>query len=326
MTASKLRWRSLSRVIVPVAATLTVGALLAGLPADAQFGDPSKVTLKTTPVTGNVTMIEGANGFAGGNVAASVGEDGVLLVDDHLQPLSAKLKAKIATLSRKPIRFVVNTHWHADHSGGNAALGAAGAVLVAQDNVRKRMSVEQFREFMGQKSTVPPSPKGALPVVTFGQDVTLHFNGDEITASHVPAAHTDGDVIVHFKKANVLHMGDLFNTMGYPFADPNSGGQFDGFLAAADRALALANDGTRIIPGHGAIAGRAELQAWRDMLAEVRARVAKLVAAGKTLDEIQAAKPTADLDERYGKGFIKPEQVVAAAHRSVTAAKPAPRR
>ena len=233
------------------------------------MGDPTKVTLKTTPVTGGISMIEGANGFSGGNIAVSVGDDGVLVIDDGLQPIAPKLRTSLAALSKKPVRFVINTHVHGDHTGGNAMLGGAGAVIVAHYNVRKRLSGEQFVEFLGQKMTIPASPAAALPVVTFTDDITLFFDGDELHVVHVPPAHTDGDALVHFKKANVLHMGDTF-VGGYPIVDASSGGTYAGFIAAADKALSMVDDATKIIPGHGPISTKADLQVG-DMLVKVRA-------------------------------------------------------
>jgi cyclase len=252
--------------------------LLAAAAARAQMGDPAKVTLKTTPVATTISVIEGANGFAGGNVAVSVGNDGVFIVDDELPPMSAKLKAAVAALSKKPVRFVINTHWHMDHAGGNPAMGTAGAVIVAHDNVRKRLAVDQTINFGGQVRTIPATPPEGLPIVTFGDDVTLHLNGDDVHVIHVPPAHTDGDSIVHFAAANVIHMGDTFSTMGYPFIDASSGGRFDGLIAAADRALPLCNDTTKIIPGHGAVGTTADLRAWREMLIKIRDKVAALAA------------------------------------------------
>jgi len=290
---------------------------LAGAPARAQMGDPAKVTLKTTPIGGGISVIEGANGFAGGNVAVSVGADGVFIVDDELQPMSAKLKAAVAALSKKPVRFVINTHWHADHAGGNPAMGAAGAVIVAHDNVRKRLAVDQTINFGGQVRTIAATPPEGLPVVTFGDDVTLHLNGDDVHVIHVPPAHTDGDSIVHFAAANVIHMGDTFSTMGYPFVDASSGGKFDGLIAAADRALPLCNDTTKIIPGHGAVGTTADLKAWREMLIKIRDKVAALAAEHKSLDDIKAAKPTAEFDAQKSGGFIKPDQIVEAVFNSL---------
>ncbi len=292
--------------------TLVILLLLASGSARAQMGDPAKVTLKTTPVAGGISVIEGANGFAGGNVAVSAGNDGVFIVDDELTPMSAKLKAALAALSKKPVRFVINTHWHADHAGGNPVMGAGGAVIVAHDNVRKRLAVDQTINFGGQVRTIAATPPEGLPVVTFGEDVMLHLNGDDVHVIHVPPAHTDGDSIVHFANANVIHMGDTFSTMGYPFVDAASGGKFDGLIAAADRALALCNDTTKVIPGHGPVGTTADLKAWREMLVKIRDKVAGLAAEHKSLDEIKAAKPTAEFDAKMAAGFIKPDQVVEA--------------
>jgi len=291
-----------------LARALALTALFAAPLARAQMGDPSKVTLKTTPVAGSVSMIEGANGFAGGNVGVSVGDDGVLVIDDELAPLAPKLRAALAGLSKKPVRFVVNTHWHQDHTGGNGMLGAAGAVIVAQDNVRKRLTTTQLLEFMGQKHEIPPSPAAALPVVTFTDDVTFWFNGDEIHAVHVAPAHTDGDVIIHFKKADVLHTGDVF-LGGYPIVDHASGGTYAGLITAADKILALAGDATKIIPGHGPVSTKADVVAWRAMLVTLRDRVAELAAQKKTLDEIKAAKPTAEFDAKRA-GMIPADMVI----------------
>ncbi len=300
---------------------LAVAAVLMPLAARAQMGDPTKVDVKVTPLGNGVSMIEGANGFAGGNVAVTVGDDGVFVIDDELAPLTPKLKAALAGLSKKPVRFVVNTHWHTDHTGGNPALAAAGAVIVAQENVRKRLSVEQVREYKGQKMTFPATPPAALPVVTFTDDVTLHLNGDEVHVVHVPPAHTDGDSIVQFKKANVIHTGDTV-VGGFPLVDVDSGGSFDGFIVAADKVLALADDHTKIIPGHGPIMSKADVAAFRQMLIDVRDRVEKLMAARKSVDEAKAAKPLADLDARWGKAFVQADFVIETVYK--THALPAP--
>jgi cyclase len=279
--------------------SLWAGMVLAGGTAYAQPQDFSKVEVTSEKVADGVHMLKGA----GGNIGVSVGADGVVLIDDQYAPLTARIKAAVAALSDKPIRFVLNTHWHTDHSGGNENLGQSGALIVAHENVRKRMGVEQFIEAFGSK--VPAAPPAALPVVTFTEAVTFHLNGDEIHGFHVPPAHTDGDSVVHFRKANVLHGGDTFFNGMYPFIDLSSGGSVAGMIGAADRMLALATDGTRIIPGHGPLATRADLKAYRDMLATVRDRVAAEVKAGKTLEQVTAAAPTADLDEKWGGGFLK---------------------
>ena len=263
--------------------------------------DFSKVEVKAEKIADGLWMLTGA----GGNIGVSAGPDGVFLVDDQYAPLTDKIKAAIATVSDKPVRFVVNTHWHGDHVGGNENLGKAGAVLVAHENVRKRMSKEQFIKLFNR--TVPASAAAALPLVTFAESLSFHLNGEDIDAIHVPPAHTDGDVVVFFHKANVIHAGDLvFNGM-YPVVDLSSGGSVDGMIGAADRLLAAGDAATKIIPGHGPLATKADVKAFRDMLAASRDAIQPLVKAGKTLDQVKAAKPTAALDEKWGKGFIKPE-------------------
>ncbi len=279
--------------------------LLLPCPAAAQEEDFSKVTVKTTPVAGSVSMLQGE----GGNIGVLVGPEGVLLVDDEFAPLVPKIEAAVKQLSPKPIRFVVNTHFHGDHTGGNAGLGTDGAIIVAQDNVRKRLSTEQFSRI--RKVTVPPAPAAALPVITFLDSVSFHLDGEDIDVFHVAAAHTDGDSVVWFKKSNVVHAGDLLFNGLYPFIDFGAGGSIDGMVAGADLVLSRINDATKIIPGHGPVASKADLKRYRDMLATIQDRVRKAIKDGKTLDQTVAMKPTAEFDAAWGNGFFKPDAFVA---------------
>ena len=272
------------------------------------------VTVRVEPVRGNVSVLFGN----GGNIGLSAGSDAAFVVDDQFAPLSQKIQAAIGTVTAQPVKFVINTHWHGDHTGGNENFSKAGAVVVAQDNVRKRMSTDQFIELM--KRTVPASPVGALPIVTFNDSLTFHLNGDDVVAFHVEPAHTDGDVIVHFTKQNVFHMGDTFITTGYPFVDLSSGGNVNGFVAAADRVLMQCDANTRLIPGHGVVSDCTALKRWRDDIATMRERVRAAMSQGKSLDAIKAAKPFADFDARYnptGKGFITADLFAEAVYRSL---------
>ncbi len=279
--------------------------LLLPRPASAQQEDFSKVTVKTTPVAGSVSMLQGE----GGNIGVLVGPEGVLLVDDEFGPLVPKIEAAVKQLSPKPIRFVINTHWHGDHTGGNAGLGTEGVVIVAQDNVRKRLSTEQFSSF--RKTSIPPSPAVALPIITFLDSVSFHLDGEDIDVFHIAPAHTDGDSVVWFKKSNVVHTGDLFFNGLYPFIDFGSGGSIDGVVAGADLVLSRINDETKVMCGHGPVGSKSDLKRYRDMLATIRDRVRKAIQDGKTLDQTVALKPTAEFDAAWGNGFLKPDAFVA---------------
>jgi glyoxylase-like metal-dependent hydrolase (beta-lactamase superfamily II) len=280
-----------------------VAATLFAVAAYAQ-DDMSKVEIQTEKLSDHVYMMTGA----GGNLGVSVGDDGVFLIDSQFAALTPKIQAAIAKLSAKPVRFMLNTHWHFDHTGGNENLGKAGAVIVAQENVRKRLSSEGFIAFFGMKTKAEPPI--ALPIVTFTRDASFHLNGEDIRAAHAPNAHTDGDTVVHFTQSNVTHMGDTFFNGLYPFIDTSSGGSVAGVLAAVDRELKTAGDKTKIIPGHGPLGTKADLKAYRDMLAAVSGRVAAQIKQGKKLEEVVASKPTAQFDAKWGKGFLAPDKFV----------------
>lgn len=271
------------------AITLTAGALGAQVNYDT-------VQVRTMALAPGVFMLVGA----GGNIGLSVGDDAAFIVDDQFAPLTPKILAAIAAVTPKPVRFVLNTHWHFDHTGGNENLGKAGAVVMAHENVRRRMSTEQFIQALNRRE--PASPRGALPIVTFTDAVTFHINGDSVIAQKVPSAHTDGDAIVRFVKANVIHMGDVFINDGLPFVDRSSGGSIHGVIGAADLVLGMSDANTRIIPGHGPVADRARLKAWRDALYASRERVRAEIAAGKTIDQVLAANITATYAGDWHRG------------------------
>ncbi len=264
--------------------------------------DFDKVEIKSEKVADGIYVLFGA----GGNIGVSIGDDGVLVIDDQFAPLTDKIKAAIAKLSDKPVAFVLNTHWHGDHTGGNENMASAGAVIVAHDNVRARMSIDQ--NAFGRE--VPASPAAALPVVTFSRDVTFHFNGEEIAARHVSSAHTDGDSVVEFRNSNVVHTGDVFFNSEYPFIDTASGGSVDGVLAAVDELLSTLGDDTRIIPGHGPLSNKKELVAYRAMLVAISSAIGELIAAGKSVDEVVAAKPTKAYDAEWGDGYFSADKFV----------------
>lgn len=266
--------------------------------------DMRDVSIKSIRITDSVYMLTGR----GGNIGLSVGEDGVFLIDDQFAPLTDKILAAVAELTDDPIQFVVNTHWHPDHTGGNENLGEAGVIIVAHENVRKRMSTEQFIAAFNNRS--PPSPPEALPVITFTDSITLHYNGDELRVAHMEPAHTDGDSVIFFRKANVVHMGDTYFNGMYPFIDVSSGGSIDGMIEAARRVLGQVNDQTKIIPGHGALSDTRGLLAYVEMLETVRGRVQKLVDEGKSREDVVAARPTRDFDAQWGGGFLEPDKWV----------------
>lgn len=281
---------------------VALAALVLATSAHAQGETDVKIT--TVPVAGGIYMLVGR----GGNLGVSVGDDGVLLIDDQYAPLAPKIRDAVEKIDDQPIKMVLNTHWHGDHTGGNEPLARTGSLIVAHDNVRVRMSSKHFSKFFN--TTREPSPREALPVVTFDSQVTFHVNGHTVRAEHVPPAHTDGDSIVFFEEANVVHMGDNFFNGMYPFIDGDSGGSATGMVAAAEGVLARIDDETKVIPGHGPLSDKAGLAEFAAMLRTVAERIGERIEAGESLETVIAAKPTAEYDDRWGRGFIKSDDWV----------------
>lgn len=266
--------------------------------------DFDKIEIKTTKVADGLYVLEGA----GGNITVSAGNDGVLLVDSQYAPLHQKIIDAVAKISNQPIRFLISTHYHGDHTDGNERMGKRGVVIIAHENVRKRLSTG--RAAIGSSQGIPPAPKEALPVVTFSDSLTLHFNGEDISVIHPGPASTDGDCFIYFPRANVISTGDLPAALRYVAADLNAGGTIHGQIAASERILKTANPGTKIIPGHGVpVITVKDAQEQHDTLVAVRDRVLRGIREGKTVDQVVASKPTAEFDERH-KGGPPPEGLV----------------
>jgi len=289
--------------LILVVITLFLSGFIYANAEESKAADDSfnKVEIKTIDLGNGIYMLTGM----GGNIGVSVGDDGVFMIDDQFAPLTPKIKKAILKLSEKPVRFMINTHWHYDHTGGNENLGNDGVVIVAHNNVRERMSKDGFIKAFNKK--IPASPKIALPVITFNDTVNFHLNNLDINVIHQRNAHTDGDSIVLFKSANVIHMGDTFFNGLYPFIDGSSKGSVNGMIKTADYVLSISDDKTKIIPGHGPLGDKKSLKVFRSMLITVRDRMQKLKADGKSLEEIVALKPNADLDKDWGEAFLNPE-------------------
>ncbi|WP_437618857.1 MBL fold metallo-hydrolase [Sorangium sp. So ce1151] len=279
--------------------------------ADDQF---AKVEIKAEKVAGAVYMLEGS----GGNIAVSVGDDGIVIVDDQFAPLAPKIKAALKGITDRPVRFVLNTHWHFDHTGGNAIFGA-GAPIVAHENVRKRLVSGGPKATVGDKTidAIPPASKEALPVVTFQDKVSIHLNGEEIRAIHIPSGHTDGDAVVYFTKSNVVHMGDDFVTYGFPFVDLVSGGSVKGLIAAIDRMVKELPADVKVIPGHGKVSGVEDMKKLSATLKDCVKLVEAEVKKKRTLKQIQDAKVLAKYDE-LGKGFVSADAFVEVVFKELT--------
>lgn len=304
-----------SRWLVAAVGIMTAGAQ-AQQAAPAQQTAPAQAPAATQPPDVKIETVNIAPGIymlvgRGGNIGLTVGADGAAIIDDQFADMNGKIRAAVALLSDKPVSFVINTHLHGDHTGGNDAFGKAGAVIIAQENVRKRLSVDSVNPTNNQ--AIPARAREALPVVTFADSATLHFNDDDLEFTHLPNAHTETDIMVRFRKANVVHMGDTF-TGGFPFIDGANGGTLDGFIAAHELVLPTIDDQTKVIRGHGQLGNKAELQAYHDMLVVVRDRIAKLVKAGKSQEDVVKARPTREFEEKYGGANFNAEQWLGRAY------------
>jgi glyoxylase-like metal-dependent hydrolase (beta-lactamase superfamily II) len=256
------------------------------------------VEIKTTKLTESIYMLEGS----GGNIGVLVGNDGIVIIDDQFAPLTEKIKKALAAISNKPVKFVINTHFHGDHTGGNENFGGQGAIIVSHDNARKRLSVDYLFEAM--KQTQKALSYEGLPEVTFADSITFHLNGETVHVFYAKNAHTDGDIIIHFKESNIFHTGDVFVRYGFPFIDQGGGGSIDGMIKATENLIAVTNDQSKIIPGHGALSTKKDLIDYKDMLVTVRKRVADGIKQGKTLQQIADSDPLKGYNAVFDKFFF----------------------
>jgi len=268
-------------------------------PATAQQRNFDDVEIKTTQLADGFYELEGA----GGNIGLSVGEDGVLMIDDQFAPLTPRIKAAIAGITDQPVTFLINTHHHGDHVGGNEQWGEMDAIIVAQDNVRERLKAQTTN---GQ----PAFGAAALPVITIAEDATFHWNGDTISVHHIPHAHTDGDIILFFHNANIIHTGDVWRTVSYPRVDGMGGGSMKGIIDGLEYMVSLGDADTKYLPGHGVVSSRDDLQAVVDMMKTIWSRVAQAKAAGKSLDEVKAMKPTSEFDAQWATEQLPGDLIV----------------
>jgi len=299
---------------------LVGSAALAGPVARGGQGqDFSKVEIKATKVAGNIYMLQGA----GGNIAASIGDDGIVIVDDQFAPLEEKIQASLKNLglTNKPVRFVINTHYHGDHTGGNAPFRNAGSTVIAQDNVRKRL---ESGGTAGNGGSIhqenKAAEKAALPIITFEHDVTVHLNGEDIRALHFPAGHTDGDSIIFFPKNNVVHMGDDFVRYGFPFIDVASGGSVQGMISAMEKATAQLPADVKVIPGHGALSNLDDVREFTKMLKETSAAVENALKAHKTLEQMKQEK-ILDSWKKWSGDFVNADAFIETLYNSLTGTK-----
>ena len=297
----------MKKILLPVILLLFVVSI------NGQQQDFSKVQVKATKVAGNIYMLQGS----GGNIGVSVGADGILIIDDQFAPLADKIRAALKELGQGKLRFILNTHWHGDHTGGNIVFGPE-ATIIAHDNVRKRLSTEQKSEVF--KNTTPASPKEALPVITFGQSLSVHFNGEEIRVIHYPQGHTDGDSVIFFTTSNVIHLGDDFFAGRFPFVDLESGGSIEGLTKNIGEIITQIPDGAKLIPGHGPLSTIDDLKSYQGMLQQTTDIVRQKMTAGKTLEQIKSEGLPEEW-KPWGTGFIKTDLWIETIYKSLNAKK-----
>lgn len=293
---------------------LVIILLLTALAGSAQQ-NLDTVKIRPIKVTDQIYMLKGS----GGNIGLLTGNDGLMMIDDQFAPLSNKITETIRLISQTSIRFLVNTHIHGDHTGGNDNFSKQGVTLVAHDQVRERMKKEQVNKRLNR--TTPPREKDALPTVTFSDKLNFHLNEEEIELIHLDRGHTDGDVAVYFKKANVIHTGDAFVRYGYPYIDVSSGGSIKGFVSSLDRLLIMMNDQTKVIPGHGELAAKNDVKILRDQIVDILDQVAKALKKGKKIEEISSLGITDKYDAQLGKGFLKGKDFVVIVAESLSEGK-----
>ena len=265
----------------------------------------SHLEINTNKLNDNMYVIHGSTV----NVVLSIGKDGVILVDDQYAPVTEKLKSVIANLTDKPIKFVINTHWHPDHTGGNEKLVEAGAIIISHDNVRKRLSSDQFFEFINM--SIPALPEKGLPIITFSENMTFYKNDEDIKITHLDNGHTDGDSVVYFTKNNVIYVGDDFSDRSYPLMDLSSGGSIDGLISSLKKILLMINKDTKVVGGHSGISNQTKVKEYLNMLIDIHNDINNMIKEGKSLDEIIKSKPTSKYDNiYYDHSFIKPKDLI----------------
>ncbi len=291
----------------------TIVGLIFSASTNSYAEEQPKLSFSSTEVAPGIFMLMGVGGFTGGNIGLSIGKDGVVMIDDSMPPMLDIMKTAIKTVTDKPVDFLINTHVHGDHTGNNTTMGENGATIVAHKNLRINMLTKGMKTKDGNK----PMPKAALPVITFSEEISFHLNGEDAEVFHVANAHTNGDAVIYFKNANVIHTGDTFFNGMFPFIDLSNGGGVDGYIAAQKRVIALSNDRTKIIPGHGPLSNKKELQKAVAMLQDVRALIGALKAKGKTEDQVVEINPIAKYHDDWNWVFITTEKMIRQVYKSI---------